>query len=50
MDASADDFRLQPDSPLFDAGFDTGTDLNGREPSNGLFHGSNPDIGASETP
>jgi hypothetical protein len=49
MDVNAADFRLQPDSALIDAGIDTGHDLNGPEPSNGLFHGSNPDIGARET-
>jgi hypothetical protein len=48
MDASADDFRLQPGSALIDAGIDTGNDVNGPVP--GLFHGANPDIGARETP
>jgi hypothetical protein len=48
MDASADDFRLQPGSALIHAGIDTGNDVNGPDP--GLFHGTNPDIGARETP
>lgn len=48
MDANADDFRLQPDSPLIDAGIDTGNDLNG--PASGSFTGATPDIGARETP
>jgi PKD repeat protein len=49
MDSSADDFRLQPGSPLIDAGVDTGNDVNGADPGNGLFSGSNPDIGAHES-
>jgi hypothetical protein len=48
MDASVDDFRLQPGSALINAGIDTGNDVNGLDP--GIFHGSNPDIGARETP
>jgi hypothetical protein len=49
MDGLADDFRLQPGSPLIDAGSDTGNDVNGADPGNGLFNGSNPDIGAHES-
>ena len=49
LDSSIDDFRLQPGSALIDAGIDTGNDVNGPQPGNGLFNGSNPDIGAHES-
>jgi parallel beta-helix repeat protein len=44
------DYRLQLSSPNVNAGIDTGNDVNGPEPGNGLFNGSNPDIGARESP
>jgi parallel beta-helix repeat protein len=50
IDAVANDFRLAPASPNRDAGIDTGRDVNGPVPGNGLFNGSNPDIGARESP
>lgn len=50
IDAAANDFRLGPASTNRDAGIDTGRDVNGPVPGNGLFNGSNPDIGARESP
>jgi hypothetical protein len=50
LSAAANDYRLQLSSPNVNAGIDTGADVNGPEPGNGLFNGSNPDIGAHESP
>ncbi|MEO8181788.1 MAG: right-handed parallel beta-helix repeat-containing protein [Deltaproteobacteria bacterium] len=50
IDAVSNDFRLRSFSPCINAGIDTGNDVNGPEPGNGLFNGSNPDIGACESP
>jgi hypothetical protein len=50
MDPTIDDFRLQPSSPNLNAGIDTGNDVNGPAPGNGLFNGAAPDIGAHESP
>jgi PKD repeat protein len=50
LSPASDDYRLQLSSPNVNAGIDTGQDVNGPEPGNGLFSGSNPDIGARESP
>jgi PKD repeat protein len=50
LSPASDDYRLQLSSPNANAGIDTGNDVNGPEPGNGLFNGSNPDIGARESP
>jgi PKD repeat protein len=50
VNALANDFRLQSFSPAVNAGIDTGRDVNGGAPGNGLFNGANPDLGARETP
>ena len=42
------DYRLEPDSPLIDAGVDVGVDVNGSQP--GPCNGTAPDIGAWESP
>jgi hypothetical protein len=46
--STAEDMRLSSDSPLINAGIDTGVDVNG--PFAGNFNGSAPDIGAYEAP
>jgi hypothetical protein len=50
IDVARGDYRLLPMSQLIDRGTDSGYDINGPQPGNGLFNGSAPDIGASETP
>ena len=50
LDAAGYDFRLQPSSTLINAGTDTGYDVNGPAPGNGLFNDTAPDIGAFESP
>ncbi len=50
VDAPANDFRLRSFSLAADAGVDTGRDVNGSGPGDGLFNGASPDIGARETP
>lgn len=44
----AGDFGLAPGSPAINAGADLGLDVNG--PALGNFHGSQPDLGAQESP
>jgi PKD repeat protein len=48
IDPATDDYRLLPGSPVINAAFDLGLDVNGAE--SGLFNGSAPDIGAWEAP
>ena len=50
IDATLNDFRLDPASTCVDAGLDTGHDVNGAAPGDGLFNGASPDIGAREAP
>jgi hypothetical protein len=48
IDASANDFRLLPGSPVIDSAIDLALDANGPEPGN--FNGTAPDMGAWEAP
>jgi hypothetical protein len=48
IDTAAGDLRLQPGSPLINAGTDTGLDVNGA--AQDKFNGAAPDIGAWESP